>query len=83
MSVVPLVAHWRGDGLPQLMPVEDTDTFDQVAEKVAFHCIGSHMPEQPNAKQVLYKGSVMPGNHTVAAAGIGVMDFIEVRYAIE
>jgi toluene monooxygenase system protein B len=83
MSALPLVAHFRGDILAQLMPVDTDDTMDVVAEKVTYHSIGLRLKPRDAAKQVIYNGQVLPQNTTVADAGMGPMDYIEVRYVTE
>jgi toluene monooxygenase system protein B len=83
MAPLPLVAHFRSDFLPVLMPVDTDDTMTVVAEKVGSLCIGTHFPARDSAKQVLFKGDVLPSDTTVAEAGMGLMDYIEVRYVSE
>ncbi|MBX6762989.1 MAG: toluene-4-monooxygenase system B family protein [Rubrobacteraceae bacterium] len=83
MAMVPLTAAFRGDFVVQLVPVEDTDTIDQVAEKVAAHAVGLRVAPKDAPMEVIFKEEVLPSENTVADAGIGPMDFVEVRYADE
>lgn len=83
MAPLPLVAYFRSDFLPQLMPVDTDDTMTIVAEKVSAHCVGTHIPARDAAKQVLFQGNVVASESTVAEAGMGLMDYIEVRYVDE
>ncbi len=81
MALVPLTAAFRDDFVVILVPVEDTDTVAQVAEKVAAHAIGIRVPPRDAPMEVVHNGKVLPPDVTVAQAGIGPMDFVEVRYA--
>ncbi len=81
MALVPLTAAFRDDFVVLLVPVEDTDTIAQVAEKVAAHVIGVRVPPREAPMQVRHNGRVLAPEMTVAQAGIGPMDFVEVSYA--
>jgi toluene monooxygenase system protein B len=81
MALVPLTAAFRDDFVVLLVPVEDTDTIAQVAEKVAAHVVGIRVPPRDAPMEVHYNGQVLSSDLTVAQAGIGPMDFVEVRYA--
>jgi toluene monooxygenase system protein B len=81
MADVPLCFVFRGDVVTQLVAVEDTDTMDEVAGKVAHHIAGRRQPLQDAPLRVSFKGEVQPADRTVLDAGIVPMDYIEVFYA--
>lgn len=83
MAMVPLTAAFRGDFVVQLVPVEDTDAIYEVAEKVAAHAVGLRVAPKDAPMEVVFKGEALDSDETVASAGIGPMDFVEVRYADE
>ncbi|ADG06757.1 toluene-4-monooxygenase system B family protein [Kyrpidia tusciae] len=80
MAVVPLTAAHREDFVVLLVPVEETDTMAQVAEKVAVHTVGVRVAPRPVPLRVRCKGQVQPDHVTVAQVGLGPMDFVEVFY---
>lgn len=83
MALVPLTAAFRGDFVVQLVPVEDTDTMEVVAQKVAAHAVDLRVASKKAPMLVVFKGKSLPPEDTVVSAGIGPMDFIEVRYSDE
>jgi toluene monooxygenase system protein B len=80
MTTVPLQAAFRGDFILLLVPVDDRDTMDVVAQKVAYHVIDRRLPPQDAPMRVQYNGSVLPPDQTVAQAGMPPMSFVEVFY---
>ena len=80
MAPVPVTTVWRDDFVVQLVALEDTDTMDQVAEKVAYHVIGRRLPPRDATMRVDFEGQVLPREETVAGAGIGPMAYLEVFY---
>ena len=83
MSLIPLAAAFRQDFVVQIIPVEDTDTMEMVAQKVAAHAVDLRVAPKKVPMLVVFEGKSLPSEDTVASAGIGPMDFIEVRYADE
>ena len=83
MALIPLTAAFRQDFVVQLIPVEDTDTMEVVAQKVAAHAVDLRVAPKEVPMLVIFEGKSLPPEDTVASAGIGPMDFIEVRYADE
>lgn len=81
MAIVPLAAAVRGDFVVQLVPVEDNDTMEVVAQKVAYHSVNRRVAERDAPLEVLHGQAVVPATTTVAEAGLAPMDFVEVRYA--
>jgi toluene monooxygenase system protein B len=82
MAMVPLQAVFRGDFLALLVPVDDGDTMEVVAQKVAHHVIHRRLPAQDAPMRVQYNGRVLPTDHTVAQAGLSPMSFVEVFYDV-
>jgi toluene monooxygenase system protein B len=80
MALFPLTGAFRGDFVVQLIPVDDADTMDVVAEKVAAHAVGLRVAPQDMPMQVLHNGEIVPTDATVAGHGMAPMDFVEVRY---
>ena len=80
MAMVPLQAVFRGDFVMLLVPVEDRDTMDVVAQKVAHHVINRRLPAQDAPMRVKYNDRVLPPDQTVAGAGMSPMCFVEVFY---
>lgn len=80
MVTVPLQAVFRGDFALLLVSVDDQDTMDVVAQKVAYFVIHRRLPPQDTALRVRYENRVLPPHQTVAQAEIRPMSFIEVFY---
>jgi toluene monooxygenase system protein B len=80
MALFPLQANFRGDFVVLVVPVDDADDMNAVAEKVAFHSVGLRVAEKKAAKRVYYNGKELPPEMTVTNSGIQVMDWIEVAY---
>jgi toluene monooxygenase system protein B len=80
MANVPLQAVFRGDCLLLLVAVDDRDTIDVVAQKVAHHVINRRLPAQDAPMRVQYNDRVLPTDQTVAQAGLSPMSFVEVFY---
>jgi toluene monooxygenase system protein B len=80
MALVPLQTIFSGDFVVQLVPVDDQDTMDMVAQKVAYHVVGRRLPPGHGEMRVRFRGQTLPRDQTVAGAGIGPMDVIEVGY---
>jgi len=80
MAFLPLQAAFRGDFVALLVPVDDQDTMDVVAQKVAYHVINRRLPPQDAPMRVQYNDRVLPSDQTVAQAGMPPMSFVEVFY---
>jgi toluene monooxygenase system protein B len=80
MAMVPLQAVFRGDCLTLLVPVDDHDTMDEVAQKVSHHVINRRLPARDAPMRVQYDDRVLPADLTVAQAGLSPMSFVEVFY---
>lgn len=80
MTTIPLTAGFQGDFVVILVTVEDTDTIDTVAQKVAHHVIGKRLPAKQAPMKVKYNEQVLTSSLTVAQANIQPRDFVEVFY---
>lgn len=80
MALVPLQAAFRGDFVVLLVPVDDNDTMEVVAQKVAYHVLQRRLPPQEAPLRVRYGDQVLPPTTTVREAGLQPMDFVEVFY---
>jgi len=80
MAIVSLQAVFRGDFVTLLMLVDDEDTMEVVARKVAHHVIRRRLPPQDAPMRVQYNDRVLPPDQTVSQAGILPMSFVEVFY---
>ncbi len=80
MAMVPLQAAFRGDFVVLLVPVNDEDTMEMVAQKVAYHVIHRRLPPQDAPMRVQSNDRILPTDQTVAQAGLSPMSFVEVFY---
>jgi len=80
MATVPLQAAFRGDFATLLVLVDDEDTMEVVAQKVAYHVIDRRLPPQDAPLRVQHNGLVLLPEQTVAQAAIPSMSFVEVFY---
>ena len=80
MATVPLQAAFRGDFAVLLVSVDDQDTMDKVAQKVAYYVILRRLPPQYAPMRVQYDDRILPPDQTVAQAEIPPMSFIQVFY---
>ena len=80
MALFPLQANFRGDFVVLLVPVDDSDDMNAVAEKVAHHAVGLRVVERSAPKRVYYNGKALSPDTTVINSGIQPMDWIEVGY---
>ena len=80
MATVPLQAAFRGDFVTLLVHVDDQDTMEVVAQKIAYHVIGRRLPPQDAPMRIQHNGVVLVPDQTVAQAVIPPMSFVEVFY---
>jgi toluene monooxygenase system protein B len=80
MAAVPLLAVFRRDFVTLLVLVDDEDTMEVVAQKVADHVIQRRLPPQDAPMRVQYNNRVLAPEQTVFQAGILPMSFVEVFY---
>jgi toluene monooxygenase system protein B len=77
---VPINAMFEDDFVTQLVLVLDTDTVDQAAGKVAAQVVGRRVPPRDAGLVVRVDGKVVPGDLTVAQAGIAPLDIVDVGW---
>ena len=82
MALLPLQAAFRGDFVALLVPVDDQDTMDVVAQKVAYHVINRRLPPQDAPMRVQYNDQGLLPDQTVAQAGMPPMSFVQVFYDV-
>ena len=82
MAAVPLQAVFRSDFVTLLVLVNDEDTMEVVAQKVAHHVIQRRLPPQDAPMRVQYNNRVLAPEQTVSQAGILPMSFVEVFYDV-
>jgi len=63
-----------------LVLVDDEDTMEVVAQKVAHHVIQRRLPPQDAPMRVQYNNRILAPEQTVSQAGILPMSFVEVFY---
>lgn len=80
MITVPLLAAFRGDFALLLVSVDDQDTIEVIAQKVAYHVIRRRLPPRDAPIRVQYNRRVLQSDQTVSQAGILPMSFVEVFY---
>jgi toluene monooxygenase system protein B len=80
MAAVPLQAVFRRDFVTLLVLVDDEDTMEAVAQKVAHHVIQRRLPPQDAPMRVQYNNRILAPEQTVSQAGILPMSFVEVFY---
>jgi len=80
MATVSLQAAFRGDFTVLLVPVDDQDTIEVVAQKVSYHVIHRRLPPQDAPMHVQHNGRILPTDQTVAQVGLSPMSFVEVFY---
>ncbi|MET7998230.1 toluene-4-monooxygenase system B family protein [Amycolatopsis sp. NPDC005232] len=80
-SPMPVVAHFRGDFLYNLVLIEDTDTIEQVARACAAHSVGRRVAELDRALRVEHAGRFLEPTRSAAEEGVQPMDEVFVSYA--
>jgi len=80
MATLPIQAAFRRDFVTLLVLVDDEDTIEVVAQKVAYHVIRRRLPPQDAPMRVQYNYRVLQPDQTVSQAGILPMSFVEVFY---
>jgi toluene monooxygenase system protein B len=81
-GLVPLNAIFATDFVQILVPVTTANTMNEVAAAVAHHVEGKRVRALPFPKVVIHNGRRLPGEMTVAEAGIAPLDHIAVEYDI-
>ena len=79
-ELIPLNAIFANDFVQILVPVTTANTMNEVAAAVAHHVEGKRVRGLPFPKVVIHNGRKLPGEMTVAEAGIAPLDHIAVEY---
>ena len=82
MATLPILAAFRRDFVTLLVLVDDEDTMEVVARKVAHHVIRRRLPPQDAPMRVQYNNRILAPEQTVSQAGILPMSFVEVFYDV-
>jgi toluene monooxygenase system protein B len=77
---VPLNAIFATDFVQILVPVTTANTMTEVAAAVAHHVEGKRVRALSLPKVVIHNGRQLPGEMTVAEAGIAPLDHIAIEY---
>jgi toluene monooxygenase system protein B len=84
MAQVPLASSFQGDFILKLVVVEEDDTMDQVAQKVAGHTADRTAPLPAGAvlrvRLPEATGPPLPRDATVRSLGLYPMDAIEIVF---
>jgi toluene monooxygenase system protein B len=82
MSAFPIHAAFERDFLVQLIVVDLNDSMDQVAEKVAYHCVNRRVAPRAGVMRVRKHQSseLFPREMTVAESGLKPTEVIDVVF---
>ncbi|MBT00442.1 MAG: toluene monooxygenase [Oceanospirillaceae bacterium] len=82
MSAFPIHAAFERDFLVQLVVVDLNDSMDQVAEKVAYHCVNRRVAPREGVMRVRKHQSseLFPRDMTVAESGLKPTEVIDVVF---
>ena len=86
MAPFPITARFYGDVTAQLVAIDTDDTWEQVAEKVAYHSVGRRIaaPNPHPGYEVLFDGRVLPSHGTVselfASNPVPPLQWFDVRF---
>ncbi|MCB1755591.1 MAG: toluene-4-monooxygenase system B family protein [Gammaproteobacteria bacterium] len=82
MSAFPIHAALERDFLVQLIVVDLNDSMDQVAEKVAYHCVGRRVAPREGVMRVRKHraAELFPREMTVAESGLKPTEVIDVIF---
>ncbi|MGI6873730.1 MULTISPECIES: toluene-4-monooxygenase system B family protein [Amycolatopsis] len=83
MAVIPLAAHFHGDFVIKLLPVDSGDTMDQVAAAAAANAVGIHVADQPGRTLRVRKQGAetpYPRTTTVADSGLEPTECVEIYF---
>lgn len=82
MSAFPIHAALEKDFLVQLIVVDVNDSMDQVAEKVAYHCINRRVKPREGVMRVRRHQTteLFPRTMTVAESGLKPTEVVDVIF---
>jgi hypothetical protein len=82
-QAVPINALFGMDFVTLLVVVMSTDTMSEVSRKVAANVVGKRVAPRNAGMAVYYRDKLVPGDSTVAQAGITPLQFVFVDYVDE
>ncbi|WP_040790838.1 toluene-4-monooxygenase system B family protein [Nocardia paucivorans] len=77
MALLPLSALFEGDILELLVPVDDQDTVDSVAQAVAVHVVGRRLPGKDAPIRLRHNGKILDGDRRIGEVGVGPLAHVE------
>jgi toluene monooxygenase system protein B len=80
VALLPLSALFRGDVLELLIPVDDGDTVESVAQQVAHHVVGHRVARRDAPLVVSHGGRILASEAVIGASGVEPLDHVEVFY---
>lgn len=80
--MIPLSGLFDGDFVVQLLAVDEKDTIEQLAEKMAELAVGLRIKKQDKPFEVLFQGERLANNAKIEDVGLTPMDYVLVRYAL-
>lgn len=68
MAPFPITARFVGDFIAQLVAIDTDDSWDEVADKVAYHVVGRRIaaPDPHPGYEVVFDGQILPAHGKVA-----------------
>lgn len=79
-GIIPVNAYMEGDVVTLVVMIDERDTMDDVARKVAFQVVGRRVRERDGRLVVQHQGRDLGGETTVQEAGIRPRASVFVRY---
>lgn len=80
--MIPLTGIFDGDFVVQLLAVDEKDTIEQLAEKMAEHAVGLRIKKLDKPLEVLFQGERLANYAKIEEVGLTPMDYVIVRYAL-
>lgn len=86
MAAFPLFSNFQHDFVIQLVPVDDENTMDEVAEAAAYHSVGRRVAAQPDKIMRVRKQDAeefFPRNMKVRDSGLKPTETVEIIFSDE
>lgn len=86
MAAFPLFSNFQHDFVIQLVPVDDDNTMDEVAEAAAYHSVGRRVAAQPDKIMRVRKQDAeefFPRNMKVRDSGLKPTETVEIIFSDE
>ncbi len=84
MAAFPLFSNFQHDFVIQLVPVDDENTMDEVAEAAAYHSVGRRVAAQPDKIMRVRKQDAQeffPRNMKVKDSGLKPTETVEIIFS--